>query len=199
MLPWKGVVYSVKAMKKITEEFPKAKLIITDTEDIVDWIRELKDYKKEVVSLIEELGLQDNIVTQPFPYKELPWVYNSCDIVIYPTIGEEPFGLVPVEAMACGKPTVVTKSGGLVESVVDGETGYIIDKKNEKTLATRIIGLLRDPSLAKSMGQKGRERAVNIFSRERMARETIDLYRKAMEKHSTQHTATEEAASETTA
>lgn len=197
MLPWKGVAYSVRAMKRIVEVFPDAKLIITDTEDIVDWVRELKDYKGEVISLIEELGLEDRIITQPFPYKELPWVYNSCDVVIYPTIGEEPFGLVPVEAMACGKPTVVTRSGGLVESVVDGLTGYIIEKRDAGALAERILKLLGDESLAASMGRAGRERAVEVFSRKRMARDTVEIYRKAIEEHGVELTSAEEAASET--
>jgi len=198
MLPWKGVIYSVRAMKRIVQKYPGARLIVTDTEDIVDWIRELKGYKREVLSLVKELGLEDNIITQPFPYRELPWVYNSCDVVIYPTIGEEPFGLVPVEAMACGKPTVVTRSGGLVESVVDGETGFIIDKEDEAALADRIVRLLDDEHLASSMGRRGRERAVSVFSRERMAAETADLYRKAIEKHESE-ALPKEAAPETPA
>ena len=179
MLPWKGVIYSVRAMEIIRKEFPDALLIVTDTEDIVDWIRELKGYKQEIHQAIKGLGLQDNVVTQPFPYMELPWVYNFCDVVIYPTIGEEPFGLVPVEAMACGKPTVVTRSGGMVESVVDGETGYIIAKRDPEALAEKIIVLLKDKELARRLGRQGRQRAVEAFSRDRMARDTVALYRRA--------------------
>ena len=183
MLPWKGVVYSVHAMKTIIKEFPDALLIITDTEDIVDWIRELQGYKEEVLQLIHALGLSKNIITQPFPYTELPWVYNYCDVVTYPTIGEEPFGLVPVEAMACGKPTVVTRSGGMVESVVNNEPGFIIEKKDSQALAEKILRLLRDKVLAAEKGRKGRARAVDVFSRERMARDTVNLYMQAMDRH----------------
>ena len=50
------------------------------------------------------------VALQSQVYLELPWVYNYCNVVIYPTIGEEPFGLVPVEGMACAKPVVVTRS-----------------------------------------------------------------------------------------
>ena len=184
MLPWKGVIYSVQAMANIRKEFPKALLIVTDTENIVDWIRELKGYKEEVLEMISDLGLEHNVVTQPFPYLELPWVYNYSDVVIYPTIGEEPFGLVPVEAMGCGKPTVVTRSGGMVESVIDGETGYLIEKKDPEALAERIIRLLKDKELAAKLGAQGRKRALEVFSRERMARETLELYHSAIAKHS---------------
>ena len=179
MLPWKGVLYSVYAVEIIRKEFPDALLIVTDTEDIVDWIGELKGYKEEILQTIKERGLQENVVTQPFPYLELPWVYNFCDVAIYPTIGEEPFGLVPVEAMACGKPVVVTRSGGLVESVVDGRTGFIIEKKNPEALAEKILLLLKDKERARKMGEEGRRRATTDFSRERMVRETVALYEEA--------------------
>ncbi|MGC9317921.1 MAG: glycosyltransferase family 4 protein [Armatimonadota bacterium] len=176
MLPWKGVIYSVEAMDAIRDRFPDAVLIVTDTEDIVDWVDELKGYKEKVLQRIEDLDLQDHIITQPFPYLELPWVYNECEVVIYPTIGEEPFGLVPVEAMACGKPTVVSRSGGLPESVVDGETGYIIPKEDTDALADRLSRLLADEELREEMGRAGRKRATEVFTRERMAREVVETY-----------------------
>jgi len=183
MLPWKGVIYSVRAMKRIVEEFPDALLIVTDTDDIVDWVRELDGYKKKVHGAVKDLGLSDNVVTQPFPYLELPTVYNHSDVVIYPTIGEEPFGLVPVEAMACGKPVVVTPSGGMVESVVPDETGFFVEKRNPEALADKILLLLKDKNLAAEMGLKGRKRALATFSGEKMAWFTADVYARAVERH----------------
>lgn len=176
MLPWKGVIYSVEAIDILRHKFPDVLLIITDTEDIVDWIDELRGYKEQVLQAIHERGLGDNVVTQPFSYLELPWVYNFCAAVIYPTIGEEPFGLVPVEAMACARPVVVSRSGGLVESVIDGVTGFIIDKRDTEALADRLALLLEDKALARKMGAAGRRHAVEMFTRERMAREVVALY-----------------------
>jgi glycosyltransferase involved in cell wall biosynthesis len=176
MLPWKGVTDSVKAMALVREEFPIAVLIITDTEDIVDWIGELKGYREEVLATIRELNLKDNVITQPFPYLDLPGVYNHCQVVIYPTIGEEPFGLVPVEAMACEKPVIVTKSGGLVESVINGETGFIIDKGDVAALAEKICNLLRDKDTARHLGKAGRKHVLKHFNRARMAHEMVDIY-----------------------
>ncbi|MFP4058723.1 MAG: glycosyltransferase, partial [Candidatus Brocadiia bacterium] len=98
------------------------------------------------------------------------------------TIGEEPFGLVPVEGMACAKPVVVTRSGGMVESVLDGETGFIIAKRDSDTLAEKILHFLREPDEAARFGQAGRKRAVEVFSRDRMARDTVALYEQAAEK-----------------
>jgi len=183
MLPWKGVVYSVDAMRMVRKQFPDALLIITDTDDIIDWICESQGYKEEVLQLIRSCGLSKNVIIQHFPYVELPWVYRYCDVVVYPTIGEEPFGLVPVEAMACAKPVVVTRSGGMVESVVDGETGFIIEQFNSRILAEKILILLRDMELAARMGCNGRERVLEVFSRERMTRDTVRLYERAIEWH----------------
>jgi len=77
-------------------------------------------------------------------------------VVIYPTIGEEPFGLVPLEGMACGKPVVVTASGGLVESMIDRKTGFIIKKKDPEMLVEKIGLFLEDKELSRKMGQAGR-------------------------------------------
>lgn len=180
MLPWKGVINSVQAMSLVRKEFPDAVLIITDTEDIVDWIGELRGYREEVLNMIQKLGLHDNVITQSFPYLDLPSVYNHCQIVVYPTIGEEPFGLVPVEAMACEKPAIVTRSGGLVESVVHEKTGYIIEKGDVAALAEKICYLLRNPEIGRLMGTHGRQRVLKHFSRERMARQMVDIYQKAV-------------------
>ncbi len=184
MLPWKGVIYSIQAMRYVVKKYPDAALIITDTDDVVDWIRELAGYKEEALGLVEELGLARNVITQSFPYAELPGVYNHCQVVVYPTIGEEPFGLVPVEAMACAKPLVVTRSGGMVESVIDGETGFFVEKRNSRMLAERILALLGDEDLAHKMGRSGRARAVEVFSRRRMTEDTVTLYDQALKKHS---------------
>ncbi|MFQ5834812.1 MAG: glycosyltransferase family 4 protein [bacterium] len=180
MLPWKGVIYSVEAMEILQDSLPEAVLIITDTDNIVDWNGELGDYKKRVLERIKDKGLEDNIITQSFNYPDLPGIYNCCDVVIYPTIGEEPFGLVPLEGMACGKPVVVTKSGGLVESVIDRKTGFVIEKRDPKTLAEKIELLLKDKKLARQMRKAGRRHVVENFSCQRMTQELIELYEEAL-------------------
>jgi glycosyltransferase involved in cell wall biosynthesis len=76
---------------------------------------------------------------------------------------------------------IVTRSGGMVESVVDGETGFIIDKRDPDALADRLLKLLRDKKQARKIGARGRWRAIEFFSRERMARETAKLYQAAIE------------------
>jgi glycosyltransferase involved in cell wall biosynthesis len=176
MLPWKGVHYSVEAMRQVVDRFPDAVLIVTDTNQIIDWIQELGAYKSRVLSYIDLYGLKENVLAHSFDFFDLPQAYAVAEVVVYPTCGEEPFGLVPLEAMACGKPVVVSRSGGLVESVLDGQTGYIIEKDDSDQLAERIIRLMGDDSRRSVMGQAGRTHVEEHFSRERMVREVVEEY-----------------------
>lgn len=181
MLPWKGVHYSVEAMRQVVERFPDAVLIVTDTEQIIDWIRELGEYKRQVLEAVEANGLREHVLAHSFDFFDLPRAYALADVVIYPTCGEEPFGLVPLEAMACAKPVVVSRSGGLVESVIDGKTGYVIDKDNSDQLAERLVRLLGSDGMRLTMGQAGRRHVEERFSRERMTREVVEEYDRALE------------------
>lgn len=181
MLPWKGVHVSVAAMREVVEKFPTAALIITDTDQIIDWVRELGDYKQQILDTVERDNLSRNVIPYSFDYFDLPRAYAMADLVIYPTTGEEPFGLVPLEAMACGRPIIVSKSGGLVESVVDGVTGYIIAKDDPEQLANRMMRLLGDADLRGRMGKAGRRHVEQHFSRRRMTDETVELYYAAID------------------
>jgi len=177
LLPWKGVHTTVEAFRMIAGRFPDVSLVITDTQEILDWIHELEGYRERIFSMVEESHLGDRVVMRPFDFfKELPQAYGMADIVVYPTSGEEPFGLVPLEAMASGKPIVVTHSGGLTESVVDGVTGFVIPKEDADLLANRLSALLERPDLAKCMGQAGRRHVEDHFTRKRMALEVEQLY-----------------------
>jgi glycosyltransferase involved in cell wall biosynthesis len=181
LLPWKGVHTAVDAFSRLAHRFPDIALVITDTREILDWAHELKDYRQEIFSMVEGNGLKDRVVMRSFDFfEELPQAYAMSDIVLYPTSGEEPFGLVPLEAMASGKPVIVTRSGGLIESVVDGVTGFLIPKEEDNLLARRLITLLKHPDLAERMGQAGRRHVEEHFSRQRMATEVADLYRDAL-------------------
>ncbi len=180
MLPWKGVHVSVAALREVARKFPEVAMVITDTEQIIDWINELGSYKKDILNTIERDGLQKNVVRRSFNYFELPKAYALADVVIYPTTGEEPFGLVPLEAMACARPVIVSRSGGLVESVINNVTGYIIDRDNPQQLADRLIQLLGDPALRQRMGEAGREHVECNFSRQRMVEQTVRLYQSAL-------------------
>ncbi len=103
--------------------------------------------------------------------------YASCDVCVTPSIYPDPFNLINIEAMACGKPVVGTCFGGTPEIVVDGETGYIANPLDPEGYAERLVRLLEDPALRTRMGEAGRRRVETCFSLTRQADAVEEVYR----------------------
>ncbi len=98
------------------------------------------------------------------PRSELVDRYYAADIFAFAPIWNEGFGLPPVEAMAAGLPVVTSRSGTVMETVVDGKTGYLVEKNNATELADALLRLLRDDKRREAMGRAGRKRALGYFS-----------------------------------
>lgn len=179
MLRWKGIVPAIKAMPAVIKKFPDAKLVLTGkVSAIVKKQKDVKEYYALVDETIAKLGLKDNVHIGNYKFSDIPDLTAMADVSIYTTIGDEPFGICSVEANACGVPAIVTSSGGLVETVADKQTGFIISKEESRIpneLGDRLLQILSDPDLAKKMGKAGRKRAENEFDKKRMAKELIDL------------------------
>ncbi len=105
----------------------------------------------------------------------VPELLRSADVVAC-TPWYEPFGIVPLEAMACGVPVIVSSVGGLVDTVVDGITGYHVPPRAPDRLAGALNALRVDPALRAAMGRAGRERVRSRYSWTRVAVETLDAY-----------------------
>ncbi|MDO9535724.1 MAG: glycosyltransferase, partial [Bacillota bacterium] len=106
--------------------------------------------------------------------------YQACDVFCLPsTERAEAFGLVQLEAMACGKPVVCTRLGNGVNAVcLEGVTGLTAEPGDPTSLAACLGRLLADPILRVRLGEAGRQRAHAEFSAPRMAAETLALYRR---------------------
>ncbi len=176
-LQWKGIIPAIQSLPAIIDRFPDVKMVLTGKKERVSK-EDLKEYEQEIDRTIAELGLEKNVHIGMYSFSDIPRLTRLADVVIYTTIGDEPFGLVPVEAMASGVPAIVTRSGGLVEGVVDGKTGFIIDKDKQTIpaqLAARIVELFSHEGLAGEFGSAGRRRAVEVFDKKRMAVDFIHL------------------------
>jgi glycosyltransferase involved in cell wall biosynthesis len=166
LLPWKGVHVSVAALADLRDRDHDVTLVITDTQRIADWDGELGDYRRRICELIDESGLRERVRFEGVAYRDMPTLYEQADLVVYPTVGEEPYGLVPLEAMSCSRPVIATRSGGITETVIDGQTGFLVDRDDVVGLANRIAALLDDRARARKMGQAGRQRVSRAFSPE---------------------------------
>src|SRR4029453_15078526 len=98
------------------------------TQRIADWDGELDGYRQSIRALVAKLHLDDQITYVRARYSGMASLCQRAHVVLYPTVGEEPFGLVPLEAMSSGRPIVASRSGGIAETVVDGETGLIVPR-----------------------------------------------------------------------
>lgn len=106
---------------------------------------------------------------------KLPALLRSADAVIC-VPWYEPFGMVPLEAMACGVPVIATAVGGLIETVVDGVTGVHVPPQQPDKMAAAIRQLLADPKLRAELGAAGADRAHCRYTWERVAAATLDVY-----------------------
>lgn len=111
---------------------------------------------------------------------DIPDLLRTCDLFVHPS-HEEGFSNAILEAMAGGRPVVAYDVGGNPEAIRDRETGLLVPLRNPRALADAILRLARDPELRVAMGEKGRERATEHFSMERMVREMEALYDSLME------------------
>ncbi len=128
-------------------------------------------YSRRLMRLGKAGGLQRHVQFVPYvPYTEVPDWFLAADIAVVPSGKSEAFGLVNVEAMACGLPVVATRSGGMPEIVEDGRTGYLIDPDRvEPELSDRLRFLLGDSALRVRMGIASRSRVEERFTWHRSA------------------------------
>ena len=121
-------------------------------------------------------------------------LYSHCAVFCCPSV-YEPFGIINLEAMACKAPVVASATGGILEVVVEGETGHLVHWEADpdttfpanpnqyaKDLAAPIVALLNDPAKAKKLGEAGRKRVEATFSWTAIADQTIELYESLVKK-----------------
>jgi D-inositol-3-phosphate glycosyltransferase len=127
-------------------------------------------------ALARERGVEDRLVLRGRVGRdEMPALLRSADLVLCAP-WYEPFGIVPLEAMACGVPVVATAVGGQIDSVVHGQTGLHVPPRDPAALAAAVRGLLADPAGRAELGAAGAERAVRRYGFDRIARSTREVY-----------------------
>nr|AMK59390.1 glycosyltransferase [uncultured bacterium UPO57] len=135
------------------------------------------DYRAALQRAIEMRGVRDMIHLVGH-CADMPAAYAWADAVLAPSTRPEAFGRVAVEAGAMGRPVIAAAHGGAQETVIDGETGYLVAPGNAKALAGAIAALAgMGPEGRKAMGARARERVRRLYSLEAMRRATLEAYR----------------------
>jgi D-inositol-3-phosphate glycosyltransferase len=132
---------------------------------------------RRIAELAQRAGVADRVhLLGRLDRRQVAALLRSSDLAVTAP-WYEPFGMVPLEAMACGVPVVATSVGGLVDSVIDGLTGLHVPPRQPGELAAAIRRLLDDAALRRRMGQLGAARAKERYGWPGIAAATERLYR----------------------
>ena len=131
---------------------------------------------RSLMALTERLGLGQQVTfTGPKAPAELRYWYSAADVFVT-TPWYEPFGITPVEAMACATPVIGAAVGGIKSTVVDGRTGYLIAPRDPVQLAGRLHRLYADPDHARKLGRAGWRRAHRYYTWRGVAQRILSVY-----------------------
>ena len=134
---------------------------------------------RRLLGLAAELGVSEQVTLQGQVSRgEMPGIFRSADAVVCAP-WYEPFGIVPLEAMACGVPVVAAAVGGLRDTVVDHATGLHVPPRDPEAIGSALSLLLENPALRASLGRAGEQRARTRYSWDRVAAETEKAYQLA--------------------
>ena len=166
----KGIQYLISAMPKILEGYHDAKLIVAGKGAMLDQLKEQ----------VDAMGLGNKVYfTGYLNAKQVSKMYKCADVSVFPST-YEPFGIVALEAMLAGVPTVVSDVGGLneiVEHRVDGMKSYA---GNPNSLADSILELLLNPELCDKITKKAKQKVKNEYNWAKIAQDTYFTYEKAI-------------------
>jgi glycosyltransferase involved in cell wall biosynthesis/phosphoheptose isomerase len=170
MVPRKGVDTAIEAFARLVDDHHWAHgrlLIVGGESDTPD--PSLTPEIGRLTTLARMLGVEERVSFLGRRGRdELPTYYSAADVFVT-TPWYEPFGITPVEAMACGTPVVGADVGGIRFSVLDGETGYLVPPRDPAAVATRIAQMVADPELHARLSRQAIIRANRLFTWEKVA------------------------------
>jgi len=161
--PVKRVTDVVRVFKRVADEVDACLVMVGEGPE-----------RMAAMGVAKQLGVADKI-KHLGNCEDIEAIVPWADLVFQPS-EHESFGMVPLEAMACGVPVLATASGGIVEVVEHGVTGYLCEVGDIESMVAYALELFTDPQKAREMGRQGRARAVKHFSRDAMVQQYEALY-----------------------
>ncbi|WP_258804647.1 glycosyltransferase [Pseudarthrobacter sp. NS4] len=180
LVPRKGVDLVIRALPYLREAgFDDVELLIVGGGGD-SYVLHADPEVRRLLDLAAELGVLDHVSLHGQVSRgEMPGIFRSADAVVCAP-WYEPFGIVPLEAMACGVPVVAAAVGGLRDTVVDHGTGLHVPPRDPEAIASALAMLLENPSLQAELGKAGQKRARTRYSWDRVAAETEKAYQLAV-------------------
>jgi glycosyltransferase involved in cell wall biosynthesis len=135
---------------------------------------------RRLMALASDAGVRERVEFRGgLARPDVPPLLRSADVVVS-VPWYEPFGIVPVEAMACGVPVVGSAVGGLIDTIVDGKTGFHVPPRDPERLSRTLASLLADRRLRRRFGEAGAQRAAENYGHDEVAASTLACYRRMM-------------------
>ncbi|MBI4334957.1 MAG: glycosyltransferase family 4 protein [Chloroflexi bacterium] len=162
----KGLDYLLKAFVLLKKDYPEARLVVVGPGKSL-----LNRYRR----VIQRQDIKDVVFTGYVPYNELPRYYRSAHVFCAPALGEESFGIVLLESMACGRAVVASNIEGYASLMTHGEEGLLVPPRNELALRDALGELLADRTLREEMGYRGSLKAGD-YSWDKVGARVLDYY-----------------------
>jgi glycosyltransferase involved in cell wall biosynthesis len=159
----------IRAAPVVLREFPQAKVLLIGS----GWEEGGQAYMQRMRELVAELKLEQNVIFTGFRI-DIAAVLAALDVAVQPSLSENLGGTI--EALLMERPTIATRVGGMTDSVLDCETGVLVNPADPESLARGILRLLRDPITARKYGKAGRERMLANFTLRTTVDRLADLY-----------------------
>jgi D-inositol-3-phosphate glycosyltransferase len=178
MVPRKGVDNVIESMAVLRDRHGiRARLLVVGGHAPDGQLQDCPELAR-LMALTEKLGLQEQVVfTGQKAREELSHYYSAADVFVT-TPWYEPFGITPLEAMACATPVIGAAVGGIKTTVQEGVTGYLVPPKNPDALAERLALLHDDPEHARQLGEAGCRHAHQFYTWESVAKRIAAIYEK---------------------
>lgn len=172
MVPRKGVDNVIRALGELKNKNQKAKLVIVGGEGDLAQCPEIRRLK----NIAHDNGVESSVIFMGKKQREvLKYYYSAADIFVS-TPWYEPFGITPLESMACGTAVVGSEVGGIKYTVKDGKTGFLVPPKDPKALAAKIDILLNDEKTLSAMKTNSIKRVNKYFTWKGVAKKCHELY-----------------------
>lgn len=179
--PRKDVANVIQALAALRDRdlgqlpFSRVRLLVVggETEE-ADLAREPE--MRRLIGIAENLGVRERVTfTGRRPSDKLRWYYSAADVFVT-TPWYEPYGLTPLEAMACGTPAICSAVGGITFTVADGETGFLVPPRAPEVLAERVASILTEEEVRGRLAHNARRRVEEQFTWSTVAKNTAKVY-----------------------
>lgn len=174
--PIKGHGFFLQAIARVVRLFPKVKVLI-----VGEAPKDKPGYMEKLKALTEQLRIEKSIEFLG-AQSDIPKIMSGLDLLVLPSIGQEAFGRVIIEAGASGVPVIATRIGGAMDIIEDGHTGILVRPGDILEMVNSIIMVLKDRELSKRLAVEARKKIEREYSLEKMTENTIKVYEDAYKK-----------------